>query len=145
MLGIAVAGPIFQQSPSKTLAGSINQVILHRMNILEWICGGLALISSLVLLYVNRAGEFRTMRTVETALICVMLFFLWLYSSKISGRMEELRAVIKDFDHPLQTNAYIQAKSEFDELHKRYSMLVSVNLVLIAGTFVVSMVTAIKQ
>jgi hypothetical protein len=145
MLGIAVAGPIFQQSPSKTLAGHINQVILSRMNILELVCGILALVSSLVLLLVNWNGTFRTMRIAETVLIAIMLALLWVYSTKISGRMEELRAVIKDFDHPQQTTEYVQAKSEFDGLHKQYSTLVSLNLILIAGTFVVSMVTAIRQ
>jgi hypothetical protein len=115
------------------------------MNILEWVCGILALLSSLILLMVNWSGEIRTMRIVETALIVVMLGILLFYSTKISGRMEELRAVIKDFDHPQQSAEYVRAKSEFDGLHKQYSTLVSVNLILIAGTFVVSMVTAIKH
>jgi hypothetical protein len=141
MLGIAVAGPIFQNSPSKTIAGNINAIILSRMNTLEWICGLIALISSAILLIVNWQGEWRNIRMIETAMIVVMLVILWVYSSSISSRMETLRATIKDFDHPQQTTEYVEAKSEFDTLHKRYTMLVSANLFLLAGTFIVSMMT----
>ena len=144
MLGYAVAGPIFQQSPSKTLAGMINGVILGRMNNIEWVCAILALLSSIVLLIVNWAGEARRYRIAEVAILCVAIVLLWFYSSRITGRMETLRQTIGDFDHPKQTIEYVEAKQEFDNLHHPYTKLVSINMVLILSGFVLSMATARK-
>jgi hypothetical protein len=140
MLGIAVAAPIFQQLPSKTLAGQVNGIILGRMNGIEWVCGVLAFLSSIILLAINWNGDHRTIRIAETVMIFFMITLLWFYSVKISGRMEELRRVIKDFDTPLQTTEYIEAKKEFDDLHKTYTRLVGINMLLITTTFVVSIV-----
>jgi hypothetical protein len=142
MLGYAVAGPIFQQSPSKTLAGTINGIILGRMNNIEWVCAILALASSVVLLIINWAGEGRLYRIAEVVILCVAIVLLWFYSSQITGRMGTLRQTIGDFDHPKQTTEYIEAKQEFDELHHTYTKLVSINMVLILTSFVLSMVTA---
>ena len=143
MLGYAVAGPIFQQSSSKTLAGTINGVILGRMNNIEWVCWAIALMSSIVLLIVNWSGG-RTLRLTEFALLIVAGTLLWYYSSNITGRMDTLRATIGDFDHPKQTSEYVQAKAEFDSLHHRYTAVVGANMFVILGAFVLSIVT-IKQ
>lgn len=140
MLAIAVAAPIFQQLPSKTLAGQVNGIILGRMNGIEWVCGVIAFISSIVLLAMNWNGDHRTIRMVETLMIFVMVTLLWLYSVRLSGRMQELRMVIKDFDTPQQTTEYVEAKKEFDDLHKTYTRLVGINMLLITTTFVVSIV-----
>jgi hypothetical protein len=140
MLGIAVAAPIFQQLPSKTLAGQVNSIILGRMNGIEWVCGVIAFISSIVLLAINWNGEYRTIRIIETVTIFIMVTLLWFYSVRISGRMEELRGVIRDFDVPQQTTEYIEAKKEFDDLHKTYTRLVGINMLLITTTFVISIV-----
>jgi hypothetical protein len=140
MLGAAVAAPVFQQLPSKTMAGALNGVILSRMNSIEWVCAVLAFVSSIVLLAMNWNGEYRTMRIVETALIFIMTTLLWVYSVKISGRMGELRATIKDFDVPPQTTEVLEAKKEFDGLHKTYTMLVGINMMLITSAFVISIV-----
>jgi len=140
MLGAAVAAPIFQQLPSKTMAGNLNAVILSRMNMLEWVCGALAFITSLILLAANWSGEFRTLRIIETCLIFLTVTILWFYSSNMTSRMTELRATIQDFDTPRETTEYVQAKKEFDELHKRYTMFVGINMVLITSAFVLSVV-----
>jgi hypothetical protein len=140
MLGAAVAAPVFQQLPSKTMAGNLNAIILSRMNMLEWVCGALAFITSIILLAANWNGEFRTLRIIETSLIFLMITLLWFYSSKITGRMTELRATIGDFDTPREQVEYREAKSEFDTLHKRYTMLVGINMVLITSAFVLSVV-----
>ena len=140
MLGYAVAGPIFQQSSSKTLAGTINGVILGRMNNIEWICWAVALASSIVLLILNWNGA-KGLRLTEFALLVVAGILLWVYSSNITGRMDTLRATIGDFDHPKQTTEYVQAKAEFDVLHHRYTAVVGANMFVILGAFVLSMVT----
>jgi hypothetical protein len=140
MLGAAVAAPVFQQLPSKTMAGNLNAVILSRMNMIEWVCGALAFITSIILLAANWNGEFRTLRIVETCIIFLTITILWFYSSKMTGRMTELRTTIQDFDTPRETTEYIQAKSEFDDLHKKYTMFVGVNMLLITSAFVLSVV-----
>lgn len=140
MLGIAVAAPVFQQLPSKTMAGNLNAIILGRMNMIEWICGVVALISSIILLAMNWNGEYRTLRIIETCLIFLMVTMLWFYSSRMTGRMSELRLTIQDFDTPRQTTEYVDAKKEFDDLHKRYTIVVGINMILITSTFVLSIV-----
>jgi hypothetical protein len=140
MLAAAVAAPVFQQSPSKTLAGNINSVILSRMNMLEAVSGWTAMIAALLLLLVNWAGPGRGWRIAEIIVTAVMLMLLWYYSSRITGRMETLRATIKDFDHPQTTTEYITAKSEFDVLHKTYTRVVGINMILLVASFAVSLV-----
>ncbi|HZK75898.1 MAG TPA: hypothetical protein VFD13_03235 [Candidatus Kapabacteria bacterium] len=138
MLGYAVAGPIFQQSPSKTLAGAINGIILGRMNNIEWVCWAVAFACSAILLVLKWNNGGRTLRVIELAVIIVTAILLWSYSFRITSKMEPLRATIGDFDHPRQTAEYTEAKAEFDSLHHAYTMLVSVNMVLILGAFVLS-------
>jgi hypothetical protein len=140
MLGIAVAAPIFQQLPSKTMAGNLNAIILGRMNMIEWVCGSLAFITSIILLALNWNGEYRALRILEMCMIFVMITLLWFYSSKMTGRMTELRATIQDFDTPRETTEYVEAKREFDDLHKRYTMFVGINMILLTSTFVLSIV-----
>jgi hypothetical protein len=140
MLAIAVAGPVFQQLPSRTIAGNLNGIILGKMNSIEWVCGIVAFISSIILLALNWNGEFRTLRVIEVCLIFIMITMLWFYSSKLTGRMTELRATIGDFDTPRETPEYVMAKKEFDDLHKSYTMIVGVNMLLITSAFVLSVV-----
>lgn len=140
MLAIAVAAPLFQQLPSKTLAGQVNGIILSRMNGIEWVCAVISFVTSIILLGMNWSGDHRTIRIIETLTIFVMVTLLWIYSVKVSNRMEELRSVIKDFDTPQQTSEYIIAKKEFDALHKTYTKLVGANMILITATFVISIV-----
>jgi D-alanyl-lipoteichoic acid acyltransferase DltB (MBOAT superfamily) len=144
MLGYAVAGPIFQQLPSKTLAGAVNGVILSRMNRMEWACAIVALASSCVLFFLKWNDGSRTLRLTETAAIFVAMILLWIYSGFITDRMNALRSTIGDFDHPQKSAQYIEAKSEFDGLHHRYTALVSANMILILGGFILSMVNSRK-
>jgi hypothetical protein len=144
MLGYAVAGPIFQQLPSKTLAGAVNGVILARMNRMEWVCAVIALASSIILLILNWNDGSRTLRLAETAAIFIAMILLWIYAGSITDRMTALRSTIGDFDHPQQTAQYIESKSEFDGLHRRYTAFVSANMILILGGFVLSVVNSKK-
>lgn len=133
MLGIAVAGPIFQLSPSKTLAGEINGVILGRMNVIEWVCGTIALLATIGL----AVGQgFSTSRVLAIGGLVVALVLLWFYSSQMTGTMTELRQTIGDFDHPRADQSYVSAKAQFDMLHHRYTTLVGINMLIIAGEFV---------
>ncbi len=144
MLGYAVAAPIFQQLPSKTLAGTVNGVILSKMNHIEWVCGIVSLVASVILLILKWNDGSSALRIVETTVIFASVLILWIYSIQTTDRMNLLRATIRDFDHPQQTAAYIGAKQEFDSLHHRYTALVSANMILILGGFVLSVVNLRK-
>jgi hypothetical protein len=145
MLGYAVAGPIFHELPSKTMAGALNRVILGRMNSIEWVCAIVALVSSIVLLLSKWKDGRRTLRIVEFSAIFAAMVILCIYSNPTTDRMDALRSTIGDFDHPQQTTEYIAAKNEFDSLHHTYTALVSANMVLILGGFVLSMVNVRKS
>lgn len=140
MLGIAVAGPIFRESPSKTLAGNINGIILSRMNTIEWICGALALVSAIALVVMHWQDAGRVRRMIECGLIVLAMLFLSIYSLRITNRMNELRASIKDFDHPQQTTEYIQGKEEFDNLHHTYTKIVGINMFVLLASFTLSVI-----
>jgi hypothetical protein len=142
MLGIAVAPSIFKQPIPRTTAGQINQVILTRMNNLEWICLAIAAVITLVLLVMEWKTGPRTLRIVETIMMVVMASLLFYYSNTITNRMTELRGVIKDFDTPRQTTEYVQAHEEFTTLHKRYTKMVGINMMLILASFVVTIYSA---
>ncbi len=144
MLGYAVAGPIFQQSPSKTLAGTINGIILGRMNNIEWICLIVALALSIVLLILHWNDASRNLRIAEVLAIFIASVLLWSYAAKVTAKMETLRTTIGDFDHPKQTTEYVQAKNDFDKLHHTYTTLVGINMIVILGSFVLSMMNARK-
>ncbi len=143
MLGYAVAGPIFQHSPSKTVAGTINGIILGRMNTIEWVCWTVALVSSILLLVLHWSGA-RGLRVAELTLIVVAGALLWIYSIRITARMETLRTMIGDFDHPRADTEYVAAKTEFDSLHHTYTAIVSTNMILVLGAFTLSIIT-VKQ
>ena len=144
MLGYAVAGPIFHELPSKTMAGALNGIILSRMNSIEWICAIVALVSSIILLILKWKNAARTLRIAEFVTIFAAMIILWIYSNPTTDRMNALRSTIEDFDHPQQTTEYIAAKSEFDSLHHTYTALVSANMVLILGGYVLSIVNSRK-
>lgn len=144
MLGIAVAGPIFRQSPSRTLAGEINQTILARMNSIEWVCLAIAAAVTITLLVMDWKSGPRTLRIVETVMIVVMAGLLWYYSISITGDMNNLRDVIKDFDNPKETTEYVEARQEFDTLHKSYTRMVGFNMLLILGSFIITISSAKK-
>jgi hypothetical protein len=145
MLAIAVAGPIFQNSPSRTIAGNINQIILSRMNTIEWICLAIAVVCTIAMLVTDWTSGPRNQRIVEMVMLVIMAALLWYYSSSITGRMTELRAEIKDFDHPRETTEYVQALQEFDALHRSYTTFVGFNMLLIVASFVVTVISVKNQ
>jgi hypothetical protein len=145
MLAIAVAPTLFQVSPSRTIAGNINQAILTRMNGLEWVCLAIAAACTIWMLIADWSSGPLTQRIIELGMLVIMAGLLWHYSSNITGRMTELRATIKDFDHPQQTTEYVAAREEFDGLHKSYTTFVGMNMLLIVASFVVTVISVKGQ
>lgn len=145
MLAVAVAAPLFQNLPSRTLAGNVNQIILSRMNTIEWVCLGIAVVSTIGLLVMDWSAGPRRQRIIELVMLVVMAVVLWYYSSNITDRMTALRAQIKDFDNPRETTEYVESRQEFDGLHKSYTRMVGINMLLIIGSFVVTVLSVRNQ
>ena len=87
----------------------------------------------------------RRQRIIELVMLVVMAGILWYYSVSMTGRMTELRAQIKDFDNPRETTEYVVARQEFDGLHKSYTRMVGINMLLILGSFVVTVLSVRGQ
>lgn len=128
--GFAVAGSVFEEAPSITVAGHINAVILARLNRLEGMaaaCMGLG-----TLYFVLHAAERSRLRLAKAGLWLVMLAGLLIYAGPIADRLEYLRTVeIQDFDHIDPAKQVFRA--EFARLHDWYSRLVKANLALGLG------------
>jgi hypothetical protein len=128
--GVGVAMIIFKQLPSKDLAGALNAVILHRLNMLELV-GATFLGVSLALL-VSPVGV-RRLR-VPLALLLVMLAMWGAYALGLTSAMNTLRASINSFDAP--SAASLPLMQDFRGLHGWYSRLVSGNMLLALVLFV---------
>jgi hypothetical protein len=122
--GVGVAMIIFKQLPSKDLAGALNAVILHRLNMME-LAGAVLLGVSLVLL-VSNVGLQRL--RVPIGILCAMLVLWIIYAFSLTSAMNSLRLSINSFDTP--RGASLALVEQFRGLHSWYSRLVSANMVL---------------
>jgi hypothetical protein len=119
--GVGVAAPIFKILPSKDLAGTLNAVILHRLNLIEYISFCL-LVVGLALCNRPVRGMIRTLPFIIAGImLCITLW----YAQGISPRMSMLKTTIVSFDTPQEHDT--QAIAEFRSLHIVYSRLVGIN------------------
>jgi drug/metabolite transporter (DMT)-like permease len=122
--GIGVASVIFKILPSKDLAGALNSVILHRLNMLE--LAGATLIGTGIALVASRVDR-RDLIT-SAFLLVLMLAALCAYALVITSEMNTLRTHINSFDAP--SAASLEFIQKFRGLHQWYSRLVSGNIML---------------
>jgi hypothetical protein len=131
--GVGVAAPVFKHLPSKDLAGTLNGIILHRLNIVEHVAGVMLLVG-LVLSHFSNLST-RRFHTLIPLLICAMMLALMLfYAHFITPTMETLKMNINSFDTP--NAASMPFVEQFRFWHVVYSRLVSANLVFGAVVFV---------
>ncbi len=121
--GIGVAPVIFKTLPSKDLAGALNAVILHRLNMME--------LSGAVLVGVGFALLFAASRDKKTwvsvALLSLMVGLWCIYALILTPQMNGLRTQINSFDAPLTTSLpFVQT---FRSYHVWYSRLVGTNMI----------------
>lgn len=128
LLGYGVAPEIFKFMESKTQAGLLNGIILHKMNILEWIAGILLLFSVIVSYVLKRQMKNLT----ALAVAALMVGLLFYYSRVITPKMEQLKTVIENFDVPMSEDPRSE-RTDFDRYHRQYSGLVKTNLILGIG------------
>ena len=123
--GFAVAGTVFQELPTTTLAGNVNAVVLAKLNRLEFIAAvGMAVSAVYFLL---RSDWWTGVRLVKTVFVVVMVATLIYYALVVGDRLEYLRVVeIQDFDNFDATKQSF--RDEFTRLHDRYTQLVKANL-----------------
>lgn len=132
LLGYGVAGTIFNVLDSRTQAGLINGIILAKMNRLEWFCGGVLMAVAVIRLSWRR----NVWNIFQAGLAMVSLMVLFAYSGPITRILEEKKAVIQNFDIPIEEDLRPE-RAEFDRWHRWYSALVKANIVMLAGTVLV--------
>lgn len=122
--GIGVAPVIFKTLPSKDLAGALNAVILHRLNMVEIVGAAFLAVSFALLL-----GQSRDKRAfVPLVLWGVMLLGWCVYALVLTPQMNALRAQISSFDTPDAASQLLVLT--FRGYHQWYSRLVGANVLV---------------
>lgn len=128
LLGYGVAPEIFKFMESKTQAGLLNGIILHKMNTQEWVVG-ILLFLSVTVSYVLKKQKKNLIVAVVAVLMLGLLFY---YSRIITPNMEQLKTVIGNFDISKSDDSRPE-RADFDRYHQQYSGLVKTNLILGIG------------
>lgn len=121
--GIGVAPVIFKTLPSKDLAGALNAVILHRLNMLE-LAGAVSIGIGFVFLF---AATNRNQKLLLPMTILLVMVALWcVYALALTPQMNDLRGQINSFDAP--DAASLPLVQTFRSYHQWYSRLVGANM-----------------
>lgn len=122
--GIGVAPVIFKVLPSKDLAGTLNGVILHRLNMLELIGATLSGIGFALLFAFKHTKYYKVALTL---LLSMMLIWV-IYALGLTSIMNDLRRNINSFDAPNASSKELVER--FRGCHHWYSRLVSANIIV---------------
>ena len=123
----AFAAPVvFRASESRSAAGSVVAVIIQKFSRMEYLLALVLFFTAIVLLLITERNGVRTY--VSIALI-LMFLFVTLYGRVWRPQMSVLRTQITSFDVPAEEDTS-PTRREFERLHKRYTALVTVNLLL---------------
>jgi hypothetical protein len=120
--GIGVAPVIFKTLPSKDLAGALNAVILHRLNMLELVGAAFIGIGFVLLFAAHRDKKL----LVPIAILVVMVALWCVYALVLTPQMNALRGQINSFDAP--DAASLPLVQTFRGYHQWYSRLVGANI-----------------
>ncbi|MCI0331407.1 MAG: DUF4149 domain-containing protein [candidate division Zixibacteria bacterium] len=123
----AFAAPVvFKAFESRSAAGSVVAVIIQKFSRMEYFLALVLFFAAIVLLLITEKNWVRTY--VSIALI-LMFLFATLYGRVWRPQMSALRTQITSFDVPSEQDTS-PARREFEKLHRRYTALVVVNLLL---------------
>jgi hypothetical protein len=132
-----VAPAAFAVLPNRHLAGSLVGWLLPRIHLLGLVCGLLFLVA-LALEQRLAGGSLRVM-LVPAVLILLVLLSSGVNHYVLAGQMTGLRADMKDaFGGVDQTPKDDPLRSRFGRLHGYSSLLMTVNLALVLGLFVLA-------
>ncbi len=123
----AFAAPVvFRAFGSPAAAGPVVAAIIQKFSRMEYFLALFLFFIAIVLLLITEKNRVRTY--VSIALV-FMFLFATLYIRVWQPRMSELRIQISNFDVPAEQDTS-PARQEFEKLHRRYTALVTVNLLL---------------
>lgn len=125
-LAAFTAPVVFKAFESRAIAGSVVAVIIQKFSRMEYMLALVLFFIAIVLLLITEKNRVRTY--VSIAMI-LMFLFATLYIRVWRPQMSALRVQVSNFDIPAEQDAS-PARQEFEKLHRRYTALVSVNLLL---------------
>ncbi len=125
-LAAFTAPVVFRAFESRSAAGSVVAIIIQKFSRMEYLLALILFFIAIVLLLITEKNWVRTY--VSIALI-LMFLFVTLYAKVWRPQMSALRVEIANFDIPAEEDAS-PARQEFEKLHRRYTALVTVNLLL---------------
>lgn len=125
-LAVFAAPVIFRAFGSPAAAGPVVAAIIQNFSRMEYFLALFLFFIALALLLLTEKSGLRAF----VSLTLVLMFLLaTLYIRVWQPQMSELRIQIANFDVPAQQDAS-PARREFEKLHRRYTTLVMVNLLL---------------
>ncbi|MCE2502662.1 MAG: DUF4149 domain-containing protein [Chlorobi bacterium] len=130
--GVGVAGVIFQEGvlPSRTLAGNLNVVILHRLAVMQGVMATIVVCILGYLAYTSPRGTNRS-----AFWLALFAFLCAIYSGLILlPEIGSLQLEIGNFDHLLEAKK--EAHQRFTSLHSRNTVVVMVQLLAAAASLV---------
>jgi uncharacterized membrane protein len=125
-LAAFTAPVVFKAFASRAQAGAVMAVIIEKFARMEYLLALVLFFVAIVLLLITEKNRVRTFITIAVVL---MFLFATLYSRVWQPQMRYLRSQITTFDLPSEQD-FSSARKEFEKLHRRYTALVTVNLLL---------------
>jgi uncharacterized membrane protein len=125
-LAAFTAPVVFKAFESRSAAGSVVAIIIQKFSRMEYLLALILFFAAIVLLLITEKNWVRTY--VSIALI-LMFLFVTLYGRVWRPQMSALRVQVSNFDIPAEQDPSA-ARQEFEKLHRRYTTLVMVNLLL---------------
>lgn len=125
-LAAFTAPVVFKAFESRAAAGSVVAFIIQKFSQMEYILALLLFFVAIVLLLIT---EKNWVRTYVSIVLVLMFLFVMLYAKVWRPQMSALRVQVANFDIPAEQDSS-PARQEFEKLHRRYTALVAVNLLL---------------
>jgi len=125
-LAAFTAPVVFRAFESRAVAGSVVAVIIQRFSQMEYL---LALVLFFVAIALLLLTEKNWVRTFISIALVFMFLFAALYTKVWRPQMSALRVQVSNFDVPPEQDTS-PVRQEFEKLHRRYTALVLVNLLL---------------
>jgi uncharacterized membrane protein len=125
-LAAFTAPVVFKAFESSAIAGSVVAVIIQKFSQMEYMLALVLFFAAIALLLIT---EKNWVRTYVSIVLVLMFLFVTLYAKVWRPQMSVLRVQVSSFDVPPEQDSS-PARQEFEKLHRRYTVLVTVNLLL---------------
>lgn len=125
-LAAFTAPVIFKAFASRAQAGAVMAVIIEKFARMEYFLALILFFAAILLLLITGRSWARTFVSIA---IVLMFLFVTLYGRVWRPQMRYLRSQITTFDLPSEQD-FSPERREFERLHRRYTALVGLNLIL---------------